>query len=334
MRERSWTRLVCTTALGVLTVMAAPAAAQTSGAAPGEQDTTAAGPSEENGNDIVVIARKQSERLQDVPLSISAVPQDALRRFNATRLNDVAAFVPGLQIDSQTGQPGSTNITLRGLTTASLNSTTTATTIDGVPIGSSSAYAFAPLNGTDLLPYDVDRIEVLRGPQGTLYGANSLGGLVQYVTPTPDLTQLSGRVGADLTVVDHDGSDLGNAERALINVPIVTDQLGINASFGRVYSAGYIDNSRSGERAYNHGVQEGGGSACSGVRMPTCRCASPGSTTAPTLTGSASYRSPSRPGSRRSAIRRPISCRLATPAPRSSAMARSATISASPRSLR
>ena len=206
--------------------------------------------------EIVVTAQKRSEDLQEVPISMSAVTSDQLVLLNGTRLTDVMALVPSMQVESQSGDPGSANITLRGISTASTSSTTTATTIDDVPIGSSSNYVGAALMGTELTPYDLDHVEVLEGPQGTLYGAASLGGLLKYVTPTPNLDEISFRVGGALSSIDHPGSSLGNTERAAVNVPVIPGELAVNASAGRTYSPGYVDNVANGARAFNDGTQD------------------------------------------------------------------------------
>ena len=206
--------------------------------------------------EIIVTAQKRYENLQEVPISMSAVTADQLILLNATRLTDIMAFVPSMQVESQSGDPGSANITLRGISTASTSSTTTATTIDDIPVGSSSSYVGGPLMGTELTPYDLDHIEVLEGPQGTLYGAASLGGLLKYVTPTPNLSELSFRVGGALSSIDHPGSSLGNTERATVNVPVIPGEFAINASAGRTYTPGYVDNEANGARAFNDGTQD------------------------------------------------------------------------------
>jgi len=205
--------------------------------------------------EVIVTAQKRSENIQDVPVSISAVSAGQLRAADATQLSDVAAAIPGLQLNSQTGQPGSVNITLRGITTADITSTTTAIVVDDVPVGSSSAYAYAALSGVDLLPYDLDHVEVLKGPQGTLYGASSLGGLVKYVTTTPKLDEFSARVGGSAAGVSGSG-DTAASGRGFINMPVIPQELAISVGAGHAYRPGYIDNIATGERDFNDGEQD------------------------------------------------------------------------------
>ena len=128
--------------------------------------------------EVIVTAQKRTERLQDVPVSVSTVSGQTLEAIHATSLADYAAYVPSLQVISFQGQPGQINLALRGVTTGSTAANqTVAIYVDDVPVGSSSIYAGGGSGGIDLLPYDVERIEVLEGPQGTLYGASALGGL-------------------------------------------------------------------------------------------------------------------------------------------------------------
>jgi outer membrane receptor protein involved in Fe transport len=208
-----------------------------------------------SGDEIIVTAQKRSENIQDVPISISAVTGETLRAAEATRLTDIAAAVPGLQVDSQTGQPGSVNVTLRGITTADIQSTTTAITVDDIPVGSSTTYAYAALSNIDLLPYDLDRVEVLKGPQGTLYGASSLGGLVKYVTTNPDLGELSGRVGGTVSDIAH-SSKVGASIRGALNLPLIRDKMALAIGAGHSYRPGYIRNIATGEDDFNHGTQD------------------------------------------------------------------------------
>lgn len=206
--------------------------------------------------EVLVTAEKKTQNIQDVPVSMSAVSSNTLISQNATRLTDVAAIVPGTEIASETGNPGSTNVTIRGITTASISSTTVATTIDDVPVGSSSSYAYAALFGTDIPPYVIKQIEILRGPQGTLYGADSLGGLVKYVTPTPSVRTFSLQVGGNLSRTNHPGSQIGNTANAAVNIPLIPGKLAINAAAGRAYTPGYINDVATNKRAYNDGAQD------------------------------------------------------------------------------
>jgi len=207
--------------------------------------------------DIVVTARKQSERAQDVPMSVTSVTAEKLTTVGATKILDITSIVPGLIAFSQTGAPGSVSLNIRGISTADASSITVATTLDDVPVNSSSANAYAGYAGLDLLPALTSGIEVLKGPQGTLYGASSLGGLVKYTTPTPSLDAPSAEIGAGISTVAH-GSKVGAMIRATGSMPIVSDKLSLGFAFEQDYTPGYIDNRTRGKKDANHGIQRGG----------------------------------------------------------------------------
>jgi iron complex outermembrane receptor protein len=133
---------------------------------------------------IVVTAEKREERLQEVPMSVTALSGGLLDKLQARDFADFAAMVPGLSLMS-TG-PGITQLTLRGQN-AGGDGSTVAVYIDESPFGSSSALLNGSILSGDFDTWDLQRIEVLRGPQGTLYGANSEGGLLKFVTQAPIL---------------------------------------------------------------------------------------------------------------------------------------------------
>src|SRR5438874_1828090 len=148
---------------------------------------------------VVVTAEKREQNIQEVPSSISVVNDVELDNLHATQLTDYAPYVPGFQVNSA-GSPGQTIISLRGLADIS-SGATVATYIDETPMGSSGIYQRADINELDLLPYDIRRVEILRGPQGTLYGANSIGRLIKYVTLDPSLTAEEFHIGGGISGV-------------------------------------------------------------------------------------------------------------------------------------
>lgn len=219
------------------------------------QDAQAADATVRDPNDIVVTAQKRDERLQDVPISISVVGGEQMQRSGGSQLTDYAAYVPGLQVDNA-GSPGRSTLSLRGVAPIG-PSATVGMYLDDAPIGSSGIYNRAQTFSLDLLPYDIERLEVLRGPQGTLYGASSIGGLLKYVTVQPDLQELSVRASGEAFTIAH-GEDLGWAASAMVNVPIIADQLAISGSYSRRDTPGYVDNIQTGEKDVNDAVQQGG----------------------------------------------------------------------------
>ncbi len=243
MKRNSRGMLAATTAFCLLT---------SAGTASGQQSTDAA---ELEASDVIVVtAQKRSENLQDVPISISVVGGERLQETGASQLTDFGAYVPGLQVDSS-GTPGQSTISLRGIAPIG-PSATVGTYVDDAPVGSSSLYARASAFALDLLPYDIERIEVLRGPQGTLYGASSIGGLLKYVTVTPSLTDFSGKAGGEVFGIRHAG-EAGYAGQAMVNVPLVTDRLGLTASYAYRKAPGYVDSVVTGKRGQNDYRQQG-----------------------------------------------------------------------------
>ena len=136
-------------------------------------------------SEVVVTAQKKAESLQRVPASVTALSAANLSAAGSNDFADFAASVPGLSINS--AQAGFTKITLRGITTGtSQSSATTSFYIDEAPVGSVNAYAHGSVITPDLDPSTIQRIDVLKGPQGTLYAAGAVGGVFQYVPVSPD----------------------------------------------------------------------------------------------------------------------------------------------------
>ena len=170
-------------------------------------DTTTPADGNDNGLEtIVVTAEKREEKLQDVPMSVSAITGSTLDNLQARDFADYAALVPGLSLASS--QPGLTRLTLRGQNAGGVGSTV-GVYVDETPFGSSTALLNGSVNTGDLDTWDMQRIEVLRGPQGTLYGANTEGGLLKFVTNAPVLGSFSGAAELSGESVDH-GSDGGS----------------------------------------------------------------------------------------------------------------------------
>lgn len=196
--------------------------------------------------DIVVTAQKRSEKLTEVPLAMSVVSSEALANRGATSLADIVSNLPGVAITNG-GAPGVNTVIIRGLATSSSNSFNAplvVTYIDDQPTGA-SAGGFGGARGgaytLDLMPYDVDKVEILRGPQGTLYGANAMGGILKYSLKRPDLNDVEVRVGGDLShTASSGGLDWGL--RAAVNVPLVEDRLAVRLSGYNRETAGWVDN--------------------------------------------------------------------------------------------
>jgi iron complex outermembrane recepter protein len=206
-------------------------------------------------SEIIVTAQKKSERLQDVPVALTALDAQTLVDNNQVRLQDYFATVPGLTLNAATnGNAGTQSFAIRGITTGASNPTV-GVTIDDVPYGSSTQLANGELFVPDIDPSDLSQVEVLRGPQGTLYGASSIGGLIKFVTAVPSTDQVSGRV----QVMGDDvlGGGAGYAVRGDLNVPL-SDTVAIRASGFARQDPGYIENVITGQRNVNEANVTGG----------------------------------------------------------------------------
>jgi len=187
------------------------------------------------GDEIVVTAQKRAQALIDVPQSVSVVSAATLEQQGATNFSDYLKNVPSLQLVQ--GTPGQGRLVLRGVNTGGVASTV-AVYVDETPFGSSTALANAAELAGDFDSFDVARIEVLRGPQGTLYGASSLGGLLKFVTNEPSTAGFEAKLlgGAEFT----DGGDASWRGAAMVNVPL-GDTLAFRASGSYRKQGGYID---------------------------------------------------------------------------------------------
>jgi len=192
-------------------------------------------PSASNLDEIVVTAQKVSQSVIDVPLSISVLGSDDLEKTQSLNMQDFARFVPGLQVSQAT--PGFGRLVIRGINTGGVASTV-GVYVDETPFGSSSGIANGAILAGDFDTFDVARIEVLRGPQGTVYGASSLGGVLKYVTNEPQLDGFEGRVRGSLESVD--GGDMSYSGAAVANIP-VSDSVAIRASGFYRNVGGFVD---------------------------------------------------------------------------------------------
>lgn len=185
--------------------------------------------------EIVVTAQKREERLKDVPVPVTVVKAEVLADYNQVRLRDYFVDVPGFHVTPN--YVATQNLIIRGITTGSGSSPTVGVVIDDVPFGVS----FGPHGNhlPDVDPGELTRIEVLRGPQGTLYGADAMGGLVKFVTTDPSTAGLSGRMEMGTSGVTN-GAEPGYDLRGSVNLPI-DDTLAIRASAFTEQLPGYID---------------------------------------------------------------------------------------------
>src|SRR3984957_15909906 len=201
----------------------------------------AAQPSDDALTTIVVTAEKKEEKIKDVPMSITALGGGALDNLQYRSLSDYAAMVPGLSITSS--QPGYTNLTLRGQNAGGVGSTV-AVYLDESPFGSSSALLNGSILSGDFDTWDLQRVEVLRGPQGPLDGSNSEGALLKFVTAPPVLGSFSGAAEVTGETIDHGGS--GGDFRAVLNLPL-GDKMALRIGGFQQDVAGWVDDPSRGK---------------------------------------------------------------------------------------
>jgi outer membrane receptor protein involved in Fe transport len=205
-------------------------------------DAVAAGGNATSLAEIVVTAEKRSENIQKVPMSIQAIDTKKLDQLNVTNFGDYVKFVPTIQYE--TFGPSVTTIYMRGVADGGNGN-------HSGPLPSVGSYLdelpITTIGGTiDVHVYDMARVEVLPGPQGTLYGASSESGTLRLITNKPDTSHIYGQLDAEGNWVDH-GSE-GYVVEGFINVP-VTDHIAFRLVAFDEHDSGYIDNVL-GQRAF------------------------------------------------------------------------------------
>ncbi len=231
---------VCASALAAIPV----------GVAAQESDTAAQEAA--SGSDIIVTATRREERIQDVPLSISAFTQSELTEKGIVGYEGIGRETPGVVLNKPTANFN--NFTARGIATNGYNAnlqSSVAIYIDELPVSTIG-------NTTVVDPnlFDVERVEFLRGPQGTLFGSGSLSGAMRILQKSPDLDDLDMAVLVDFGLTGSDS--FRQRYNAMVNVPLVEDRLALRAVGFYRHEEGYLDNVGTGERNSNTLVDYGG----------------------------------------------------------------------------
>ncbi|RYE53807.1 MAG: hypothetical protein EOP48_13605, partial [Sphingobacteriales bacterium] len=189
-------------------------------------------------DEIIITASKRQQSFQDFVGSVSVIQTDNI--YPALTLDKIAQEVPGFSL-VDAGPRNPTSLVIRGLRTDALGSndfggdgTTVASYVDNIPL---QGYFVPPAFSLK----DLQQIEILRGPQGTLYGNSSIGGLLRYVTAKPNLEKTSLNLNASLSQTAR-SDDLNNDADIVANLPIIANTLGIRILIGREQNAGFVDN--------------------------------------------------------------------------------------------
>ncbi len=205
--------------------------------------------------EVIVTAQKRSQDIQDIPFAITAMSQETMDRAGIKHLEDFPYKVPGLAIAGQSN--GRTQLNIRGISSGEVRRDNTRATetvgfyFDEVPLS-------VALYNPNLEPFDLARVEVLRGPQGTLYGSGSLAGTIRLVSNAPVMNEFEGLIDADMTSVKH--GDMGYSIKGMLNLPISEDMAAARVVAYQVEEAGWADNLSDGPgggKDVNSGTRSG-----------------------------------------------------------------------------
>ena len=192
------------------------------------------------GSDIIVTATRRDQSVQDVPMTLQAFSTDTLSKLNVTTFNDLLKYTPNVTFSNN--GPGQGAIFMRGLSAGFAGQQSSAT-IGGFPnvaLYLDDQSMQFPARNVDVYVADIERVEVLEGPQGTLFGGGAQAGVVRYITNKPKLNKFEGRMEGSFGGTA--GGAVNGAFNAMVNVPIVQDKLAIRATIYTDHHGGYINN--------------------------------------------------------------------------------------------
>jgi len=194
----------------------------------------------ESIQEITVTAQRRNETVQNVPITIQALTADTLKQLSATTFDDYVKYLPNVM--APTNGPGQGNIFMRGLSVGQAGSQSSGTIGQwpNVAVYLDDQSGQLPARNLDVYAADLERIEILEGPQGTLFGAGAQAGVVRYITNKPKLNVTEGNVEAGYGVTAH--GDPNSDLNAVLNLPLIQDTLAIRAVIYNDRRGGYIDN--------------------------------------------------------------------------------------------
>jgi iron complex outermembrane receptor protein len=196
--------------------------------------------------EVIVTATKRASRLQDVPAAVSALTSEDIAARGLTQYADFLSSLPGVYFED--GGPGVSQIRIRGLSAAEAGVPPTVATYFGETITSVRTNSGGRSN---LRLVDIDRIEVLRGPQGTLFGANALAGVVRIIPAAPDLTTFTANAGVRGSAFEH-SSDQSYHVEGTLNMPVVPERFAIRLVGYKDDIAGFLDSEFAGQEAIDY----------------------------------------------------------------------------------
>lgn len=205
--------------------------------------------------EVVVTAQKVKQREIDVPVAVTAIRGSALVNQDLVQVTDYYSRIPGLQVGAlPSNANGIAALSIRGITSGTAGNPTVAVLIDDVPFGATTYEGQPPF--PDLDPAILQQVEVLRGPQGTLYGASSLGGLIDLVTKSPNLDKYSGDVQLGESSVS--GGNSGWSGRGSANIPLIDHKVALLVSGVYRNDPAWIDNKFNNTKNVNQVITRGG----------------------------------------------------------------------------
>ena len=213
----------------------------TSVAAPAADQATAGGEVTSEGiTEVVVTAQRRSEKMQDVPISMQALTGQTLQQLNIETFDDYLKYLPN--VTSANNGPGQNEVFMRGLSAGSQASQGSGSTglWPNVAIYLDNQSGQLPNRNLDVYAADMDRIEVLAGPQGTLFGAGAEAGVIRYITNAPKLDRTEANVTASYGVTA--GGDPNTAVQAVLNLPLIEGKMAVRGVIYNDTRGGYIDN--------------------------------------------------------------------------------------------
>ena len=232
-RQKFLAGVAMASAMAALT-SADAAFAQTTGAPATSADAKSAAKATEI-QEVVVTAEKRTSPVEKTAISITAVTGDQLERQGVTGVDQLATATPGVSVQSV--GPGRSNYDIRGLSNAGGSSATVGFYLDEVPVTPpTSALAASGKSEIDPSLYDLSRVEVLRGPQGTLYGASSMGGTIRLITNQPKLDRFEASGETIGSETEHGGAN--GAQNFMVNLPLIDDKLALRISGTEKYDSG------------------------------------------------------------------------------------------------
>ena len=190
--------------------------------------------------EVIVTAQRREESIQEVPITIQAITGDTLQQLNVTTFDDVIKYLPNVELGSN--GPGQADIYMRGLSAGSVGGQSTATfaSFPNVAIYLDDQSMQFPARNLDIYMVDMERIEVLEGPQGTLFGGGAQAGAIRYITNKPKLDVTEGNL--EGTYGWTAGGDPNQSVNGSLNLPLLQDILAVRAVIYDDRRGGYIDN--------------------------------------------------------------------------------------------